>query len=170
MPKNFGGKKYKQKDLRQRKTEVSVKESGQAYVKVEKMLGNGRLSGTYITETGNIKKIQCVIPGRLKRGRRNWIEANDWLLVQLADFSKDGYILLKYHPNDVKTLIKRGEIVDIDTKKKTENTEEIQENDEDNPFTFEDEEVEIKPAKKEKQKTTMETNEDEEVEFDFDEI
>ena len=170
MGKNFGGKKYKKKDMRQRKSELVIKEEGQAYVKVEKMLGNGRLSGNYTSDNGNAKQIQCVIPGRFKRGRRNWIEANDWLLVVLPDFSKDGHVIHKYHPNDVKTLIKRGEITDIDTKKKTENVEESKDNiQDDNPFTFEDEDTEIVIKSNPKQKTTMETIEDDE-EFDFDDI
>lgn len=165
MPKNFGGKKFKQKDLRQRKTQIIIKEEGQAYLKVEKMLGNGRLKGTYTTETGNVKELQCIIPGRLKRGRRNWIEANDWLLVQLADFSKDGYVLMKYHPNDVKTLIKRGEIIATKESKKSVDEVDTEENQEYNPFTFEDEEVELKTTTK-KQSTTMEVPSDEDIDFD----
>jgi translation initiation factor 1A len=92
------------------KTELLIKEEGQEYAKVLKMLGNGRLSA-YCFD--GIERM-CHIRGKLKK--KVWIGVNDIILISLRDF-QDGKadILSKYSDQDIRQLVKMGELPNTTT-------------------------------------------------------
>jgi translation initiation factor 1A len=92
------------------KTELLIKEEGQEYAKVLKMLGNGRLNA-YCFD--GIERM-CHIRGKLKK--KVWIGVNDIILISLRDF-QDGKadILSKYSDQDIRQLVKMGELPNTTT-------------------------------------------------------
>ena len=165
MPKNFGGKKKsKTKDPKTDKKNLEIREEGEEYAQVSKMLGNGRLLAQLVTKSGKPKEIQCSIRGKMRRGRRQWIEVGDWVLVTTPEYSNEAWVISKYQANEVQTLKKMGEIVEPDKKTVSGKKEEA---DEDNPFVFDDgEDGEDSEAEKPPQSTTVDLNDDDEVDFD----
>ena len=111
------------------KKELLIKEDGQEYAKVLKMLGNGRLSA-YCYD--GIERM-CHIRGKLKK--KVWIGVNDIILISLRDF-QDGKadILSKYSDQDIRQLVKMGELPNTPT---TENSKE-EETEDYSAFDFED--------------------------------
>jgi translation initiation factor 1A len=71
-----------------------------------KMLGNGRLEALCF---GDGKKRLCHIRGKLRK--KVWINTADIILIGLRDF-QDGKadVILKYTPDEARTLKSRGEI------------------------------------------------------------
>jgi len=99
MPKNKG---KGGKNNRKNKNEVAVKrdlvlkEKGQEYGQVTKLLGDCRVE----CDCFDGQKRQCHIRGKMKK--RCWLNPGDIVLVDLRDFQSDkSDILLKYTPADV---------------------------------------------------------------------
>jgi translation initiation factor 1A len=77
----------------------------QAYARVTKMLGNGRL---LCVSTDGIERM-----GKIRGGMRRseWISVGDIVLVSLRDFQeKKCDVLMRYTPDEVRTLRKIGEL------------------------------------------------------------
>jgi len=111
------------------KRELVLKEDGQEYAQVEKMLGNGRLEGKFFDG----KKRLCHIRGKMRK--KVWVNAGDIVLCGLRDF-EDGKadVILKYSPDEARRLKAQGELPDNTTI--NENTGPAPE--EDCAFDFED--------------------------------
>jgi translation initiation factor 1A len=76
------------------------------YASVTRMLGDGRL----LAKCDDGVERMCRVRGKL-RGRE-WINANDVLLVSVRDFEPDkADVLWKYQPNEVDRLRRWGEPV-----------------------------------------------------------
>ena len=85
MPKAKGktGAKNRRRgkgDADGQKRELEVKEDGQEYAQVEKMLGNGRLTAQCMD--GN--KRLCHIRGKMRK--QVWVAVGDIILVSLRDY------------------------------------------------------------------------------------
>eukprot|EP00467_Chlorarachnion_reptans_P024750 CAMPEP_0114514608 /NCGR_PEP_ID=MMETSP0109-20121206/16248_1 /TAXON_ID=29199 /ORGANISM="Chlorarachnion reptans, Strain CCCM449" /LENGTH=131 /DNA_ID=CAMNT_0001694667 /DNA_START=342 /DNA_END=737 /DNA_ORIENTATION=- len=109
MPKNKGGKK-KSRSKRQQTTtkrELLLKEEGQEYARVEKLLGGGRLQGACYDGKTRL----CIIRGALMK--RVWIRQGDIILVGLRDF-EDGKadVIHKYNPDEARALKAKGDLPD----------------------------------------------------------
>eukprot|EP01126_Amoeba_proteus_P049608 TRINITY_DN5812_c0_g1_i1.p1 TRINITY_DN5812_c0_g1~~TRINITY_DN5812_c0_g1_i1.p1 ORF type:complete len:178 (+),score=43.46 TRINITY_DN5812_c0_g1_i1:73-606(+) len=106
MPKNKGkgGKNRRRgKNESEEKREIVIKEKGQEYAQVMKMLGNGRLEAHCFDG----KKRLCHIRGKMRK--RVWVNQGDIVLVGLRDYQDDkGDILLKYNAEEARLLQKRG--------------------------------------------------------------
>ncbi|CAI2381898.1 unnamed protein product [Moneuplotes crassus] len=163
MPRGAGKggnkrKKNKNKNFQSRRP-LELKEEGQDYGIVTKMLGNSRIECV----CGDGKTRICLIRGKMKN--RVWIRAGDVVLVSLREFEDDkGDIILKYHPEEFRELKKKGEIpetlkVDVD---------EAGEEEDDVNF----EEVEVAPQRKILMPDSDDEDEDEEEkkEIDVDDI
>lgn len=88
-------------------TELIFKGEFQEYVRVLKLLGDGRLEGQMFSEDG--KKLLCIIRGTMRK--RVWIKKDDVILVSLRDFEKDkADVILKYNDEDVRKLIAYKEL------------------------------------------------------------
>ena len=96
------------------KKELLIKEEGQEYAKVFKMLGNGRLIA-YCYD--GIERM-CHIRGKLKK--KVWIGVNDIILISLRDF-QDGKadVLYKYSDQDIRQLVKMDELPNTPITKNT---------------------------------------------------
>lgn len=88
--------------------ELVLRQDGQAYGKVCKMLGNGRVSCKVFLETGE-KTLMCIIPGKFRK--RLWINMEDLVLVGIRGYQDDKLdILYKYSAVEAKRLVKLGEV------------------------------------------------------------
>lgn len=90
-----------------RKRELIFKsEEGQAYGRVEKMLGNGRLLATSECAQKESNLI-CKIRGSMRRSE--WISVGDTVLIGLRDFQDDkADVLHVYNREEVMMLTKWG--------------------------------------------------------------
>jgi translation initiation factor 1A len=94
----------------QTKRELIMKTDDQAYARVEKMLGNGRLLAK--TETRPKEDTLCKIRGSMRRSE--WISVGDIILVALRDFQDDkADVLHVYRPDEVRLLSKWNMLQDL---------------------------------------------------------
>mmetsp|Transcript_18126 Transcript_18126/g.28662 ORF Transcript_18126/g.28662 Transcript_18126/m.28662 type:complete len:135 (+) Transcript_18126:52-456(+) len=121
-------KKYKKSD-KDSNRELVLKEDGQEYGQVLKMLGGGRLEA-YCMD-GQIRT--ATIRGSMQnRKSRVWINKDDFILVSLRTFeNKKCDVVHKYTEEEVYTLRKKGHIPDRSIK------EEEQDDDDDMDVIFE---------------------------------
>lgn len=106
-----GGKGYRKMGKKNSnidtKTSLILREDGEEYVKVEKMLGNGRIYVLF--PDGN--KCIGIIPGRMRK-KRFWIRVGDILLVSIRAYQEDRCdVIHRYSSDQVKTLKSQGDIV-----------------------------------------------------------
>ena len=108
MPKNKrGGKKSKRsKNVGDAPSRVLLlKEEGQEYAMVTKILGGSRVS-TFCTDGKN--RIALI---RGKMHKKVWITKDDFVLLGLRDFQDDkADVIHKYQPDEVRHLKTMGEI------------------------------------------------------------
>jgi len=84
------------------------KEEGQDYGKVLRMLGNGRLEA-YCFEDGQTR--QCHIRGKMRK--KVWVSAGDIVLVSMREFQDGkGDVILKYAPDEARSLKTLGQLPD----------------------------------------------------------
>lgn len=103
--KNQKNKKKSKKESEKEKGELTLKEKGQEYAQILKMLGNGRCD-TYCFD--GTKRI-CHIRGRMNK--KIWINIGDIVLVSLRNFQdQKGDIILKYSGNEARSLKSFGEL------------------------------------------------------------
>ncbi|XP_061997053.1 eukaryotic translation initiation factor 1A-like [Rosa rugosa] len=111
MPKNKGkgGKNHKRgkNEADDEKRELLLKQEGQEYAQVIRMLGNGRLEAKCQDGVACL----CHISGKLHK--KVWIAAGDILLVGLRDF-QDGKadVIYKYMPDEARLLKANGKLND----------------------------------------------------------
>lgn len=131
MPKNKGkggssyrkGKKNNLADEDSRPLEL--KQEGQEYAKVLKMLGNRRIHA--ICNDGT--KRLCIIPGKMRF--REWIAPDDIILLGIRDYQNDkADVIYKYTNIEAKKLSKKGELGEFllnedKYKRKNKETEDI---------------------------------------------
>lgn len=111
MPKNKGkGGKNRRRgknDSEGFKRELTLKEEGQEYAQVTKMLGNGRLDAQCFDGVRRLAHI------RGKMRKKVWITQGDIILVSLRDFQDEqADVILKYHPDEARALKAQGELPD----------------------------------------------------------
>ena len=102
MPKKNKRKK-KPRPIKERP--LPIKEEGQEYAIVTKMLGNGRVSLKCMDGTDRLGKI------RGKMRKRVWIKVEDYLLISLRDFQDEkADIIMKLRDNEIIRLKKLKEL------------------------------------------------------------
>eukprot|EP01059_Diplonema_ambulator_P014180 TRINITY_DN2502_c1_g1_i1.p2 TRINITY_DN2502_c1_g1~~TRINITY_DN2502_c1_g1_i1.p2 ORF type:complete len:171 (+),score=101.43 TRINITY_DN2502_c1_g1_i1:50-562(+) len=109
MPKNKGkgGKNRKRGTNKNEpeKRDLTLKEEGQEYGQVVKMLGNGRLEVYCFDGTRRLG----VICGKMRK--KSWVSNGDIVLVGLRDFQDSKCdVIMKYLPDEAKRLQKMKEI------------------------------------------------------------
>jgi len=93
----------------------------QAYARVTKMLGNGRL----LAQCSDGLERLCKIRGKMHK--REWIQTGDFVLVALRNFQDEkADVIFKYRDAEVHQLRKMGEPLPVTTR-----VEEFTENDDD---------------------------------------
>lgn len=148
MPKNtVGGKKYKQQ---KHKTDENLnkplllKENGQEYASVTKLLGHSRVSAAFYDN--NLKRereINCVLRPGLKK-KRQWAKLGSIILISLRDFEKDRADVIHVYNDDEARKLRNKNIVNSNLFNKDD------EKDDEFDFNGEDNEEEIKPKKEKK--------------------
>mmetsp|Transcript_29902 Transcript_29902/g.26452 ORF Transcript_29902/g.26452 Transcript_29902/m.26452 type:complete len:165 (-) Transcript_29902:48-542(-) len=139
MPRGAGKggnkrKKGRKMDFGSRRP-LQLKEEGQEYGLVSKMLGSSRVQ----CRCADGKMRICLIRGKMKN--RVWIRVGDLVLVSLREFENDkGDVILKFQPVEYRDLKKLGHIPDT---LKLEDGE-LPEDDDDVEF----EEMEVAPQRK----------------------
>lgn len=111
MPKNKGkGGKNRRRgknENEQTKRELDLKEEGQEYAQVAKILGNGRIRCMCFDG----KERLCNIRGKLRK--KVWINTGDIILLGLRDFQDDkADVIQKYNPDEARRLKAQGHIPD----------------------------------------------------------
>ncbi|KAL0208159.1 hypothetical protein P9112_010746 [Eukaryota sp. TZLM1-RC] len=101
------GKARRRKTTEPAKRELLLKEEGQEYAQVTRLLGNARVEA----QCFDGKRRLCHIRGKLRK--RCWIRVSDLILISLRDYQdQKADILHKYNPDEARSLKKRGEIAD----------------------------------------------------------
>jgi len=133
MPKNKGKggknrKRGKNVNVDEEKRELVVKEDGQEYAQVIRMLGNGRLEAQCFDQKTRL----CHIRGNMRK--KVWVTPGDIILISLRDF-QDGKadVILKYNSDEARKLKSMGQLPDTTVI----NTTEAKEEEADVPFDFE---------------------------------
>ncbi|VDD88275.1 unnamed protein product [Enterobius vermicularis] len=109
MPKNKGkGGKNRRRGKNENdimKRELIMKEDGQEYAQVLKMLGNGRLTAFCFDG----KQRLCHIRGKLRK--KVWINTGDIILIGLRTYQDDkADVILKYNPDEARNLKACGQL------------------------------------------------------------
>eukprot|EP00823_Brevimastigomonas_motovehiculus_P005663 TRINITY_DN4209_c0_g1_i1.p1 TRINITY_DN4209_c0_g1~~TRINITY_DN4209_c0_g1_i1.p1 ORF type:complete len:142 (+),score=29.63 TRINITY_DN4209_c0_g1_i1:61-486(+) len=111
MPKNKGkGGKNRRRGKNQNddeKREIVLKEDGQEYAQVVRMLGNGKLEAKCFDGKTRL----CHIRGKMKK--KVWVNQGDIILLSLRDF-QDGQadVIMKYTADEARTLKSKGQLPD----------------------------------------------------------
>jgi len=114
MPKNKGkGGKNRRRGKNENddvKRELILKEDGQSYAQVTRILGNGHLEAFCFDNAGGKKRL-CHIRGKLRK--KQWINQGDIILVGLRDYQDDkADVIMKYHADEARELKRMHEIPD----------------------------------------------------------
>ncbi|CAG5091095.1 Oidioi.mRNA.OKI2018_I69.PAR.g12853.t1.cds [Oikopleura dioica] len=109
MPKNKGkGGKNRRRGKNENegaKRELILKEEGQEYAQVLKMLGNGRLEAMCFDGTKRLAHIR----GKLRK--RQWINTSDIILVGLRDYQDaKADVIMKYNSDEARRLKNMGHL------------------------------------------------------------
>lgn len=110
MPKNKGkgGKNRRRgKNEGEEKRELILKEEGQEYAQVLRMVGNGHLDAYCFDGVNRI----CHIRGKMRK--KVWVNTGDIVLIGLRDF-QDGKadVILKYTSEEARRLKTMGQLPD----------------------------------------------------------
>jgi translation initiation factor 1A len=111
MPKNKGkGGKNRRRGKNENdglKRELDLKDEGQEYAQVTKILGNGRVRCMCFDG----KERLCNIRGKMRR--KVWIGTGDIILLGLRDFQDEkADVIQKYNPDEARRLKAQGHIPD----------------------------------------------------------
>eukprot|EP00002_Diphylleia_rotans_P005990 TRINITY_DN1523_c0_g1_i1.p3 TRINITY_DN1523_c0_g1~~TRINITY_DN1523_c0_g1_i1.p3 ORF type:complete len:135 (-),score=37.50 TRINITY_DN1523_c0_g1_i1:303-707(-) len=133
MPKNKGkgGKARRRgKNEGDEKRELILKEEGQEYGQVLRMLGNGRLEAHCFDGVTRL----CHIRGKMRK--KVWIGQGDIVLISLRDF-QDGKadIILKYSADEARSLKSLGHLPE---NAKINETDTFDDFDDDSDFEFDE--------------------------------
>lgn len=109
MPKNKGkGGKTRRRGKNENfsiKRELILKEEGQEYAQVARMLGNGRLEAHCFDGTKRL----AIIRGKMQR--KVWINQGDIILVSLRDYQDEkADVIYKYNSDEARSLKAQGEL------------------------------------------------------------
>ena len=131
MPKNTkGGKNFKKKgkgSVVDDKRELILKEDGQEYAQITKLLGNGRMEGKGFDGTTRL----CHVRGKMCK--KVWIDVGDIVLLGLRDYQDSkADIIHKYLSEEVRRLKDAGELPSLEETASTR----IDESSGDIPFDF----------------------------------
>eukprot|EP00808_Paulinella_micropora_P017860 g46449.t1 len=129
--KGKGGKNRRRgkKDGMDESKDLTLKEEGQEYAQVIKMLGNGRLEGKCFDGRTRL----CHIRGKMRK--KQWVNTGDIILVGLREFQDDkADVILKYSVEEARRLKLAGALPDVTISDNTMGDEE----DDDCAFDFED--------------------------------
>lgn len=179
MPKNKGkGGKNRRRgknENEQTKRELDLKEEGQEYGQVLKILGAGRVR----VHCFDGKERLGLIRGKLRK--KTWINCNDIVLIGLRDFQDDKCdVLQKYNPDEARRLKAQKHIPDnINIDDGGTNNDDnfiafANENDDDRDLDAEDEEkipeqpnryVDFSDLSESEEESEEEEDEDEEYEY-----
>jgi len=133
MPKNKGKggknrKRGKNVNVDEEKRELVLKEEGQEYAQVLRMLGNGRLEA----QCFDGKTRLCHIRGNMRK--KVWVTPGDIVLIGLREFQDaKADVILKYTSDEARRLKQAGQL----SENTVINTTETKEEDADVPFDFE---------------------------------
>lgn len=146
-----GGKKGRRgkNDADGPKRELILRDEGQEYAQISKMLGNGRVEATCFD---GIKRMAHI---RGKMRKRVWMGQGDIILVSLRDFQDDQCdVVHKYNLDEARALKSQGELPESAKINETDN------------FRFEsDEDVNFEFGN-----ADDDDDEDDDSEFDIDDI
>jgi len=114
MPKNKGkGGKNRRRGKNENddiKRELILKEDGQSYAQVTRILGNGYIEAFCFDNSGGKKRI-CHIRGKLRK--KQWINQGDVILVGLRDYQDDkADVIMRYLADEARELKRMHEIPD----------------------------------------------------------
>lgn len=112
------------------KGELTLKDEGQEYAQVVRMLGNGRLEGQCFDGKSRL----CHIRGKMRK--KMWVNQGDIILVGLRDFQDTkADVIHKYSADEARRLKAQGQIPDS---AKINATDATAEEEDDCAFDFEE--------------------------------
>ena len=114
MPKNPGGKKYKKlKHNMEISRPLELPDSEQEFALVNKLMGNGRATVTFIKNQKETIDALGIISGKLRK-RKQWVIAGNIVLISIREFEKDKVdIIHVYKEYEMNELKRKGHLPDI---------------------------------------------------------
>ena len=114
MPKNPGGKKYKKlKHNMEISRPLELPDSEQEFALVNKLLGNGRATVTFIKNQKETIDALGIISGKLRR-KKQWVVAGNIVLISIREFEKEKVdIIHVYKEYEMNELKRKGHLPDI---------------------------------------------------------
>jgi len=111
MPKNTGGKKFKKnKNYLQNTRELVLPDKDQYYALVNKLLGNCRVTVSYVDPKKGVIEILSKMRKSLKK-KRQWVKVGNYVLISLRDFQDDkADVIHVYNDQEMNDLKKYGYI------------------------------------------------------------
>ena len=110
MPKNTaGGKKYKKlKHNMEMSRPLELPEENQEFALVNKLMGNGRATVTYIENNQHTRNALGIISGKLRK-RKQWVIAGNIVMISTRDFETEKVdIIHVYKEYEMNELKRRG--------------------------------------------------------------
>ena len=107
MPKNTaGGKKYKKlKHNMEMSRPLELPDDDQEFALVNKLMGNGRATVTFIKNSKETVNALGIISGKLRK-RKQWVIAGNIVLISVRNFEKDKvdiiHVYKEYEMNELK--------------------------------------------------------------------
>ena len=130
-----GHKKRKNKNIEDNIRELIFKEDSQIYGQITKNLGGGRFNVLCFEDGQDNKDRLCSIRGKMRK--KEWVGVGDVVLVSLREFQDDrGDIILKYYPDEVRSLKAYNELDDSVNSKENNDDDAVE-------FGYESDDVEM---------------------------
>ncbi len=180
MPKNTaGGKKYKKlKHNMEMSRPLELPDEDQEFALVNKLMGNGRATVTFIKNNKETVNALGIISGKLRK-RKQWVIAGNIVLISVRNFEKDKvdiiHVYKEYEMNELKRkghlhkeLMKHSNNYGNNPHTSHQDDEELAEFiDEDNDIPFENEKTKLVSQKSKRDNLTVQNfdylDEDEET-------
>ena len=112
MPKNTkGGKKFKKmKHNLEENRVLEQPEDMQEYAIVNKLLGNSRVTLSYVKDNKELVNCIGVISGRLRK-KKQWVKSGNFVIISERDFEKDKVDIIHVYKEDEMNELRKRDLL-----------------------------------------------------------
>ena len=112
MPKNtVGGKKFKKmKHGMDFQRPLDLPEDDQQFALVNKLMGNGRATVTFVTDSGEVSNNMGIICGKLRK-RKQWVIAGNFVVISIREFEKEKVDIIHVYKEHEMNELKRKSLI-----------------------------------------------------------
>ena len=112
MPKNTaGGKKFKKlKHNMEFQRPLDLPDESQEFALVNKLMGNGRATVTFVKNNSETVNALGIISGKLRK-RKQWVIAGNFVIISVRDFEKDKVDIIHVYKEHEMNELKRKNLI-----------------------------------------------------------